>query len=91
MRLEIDGIRRDGGTQPRSKLHRETTELYTERMREGDEFPPVTVFFDGHEYWLADGFHRVEAWLQARPNEPIEVGSDPRDVVRRPVVQLRRQ
>lgn len=72
MRLEIEGIRRDGGTQPRSKLHRETTELYAERMREGDNFPPVTVFFDGNEYWLADGFHRLEAWIQARPSEPIE-------------------
>ena len=64
MRLEIDGIRRDGGTQPRSKLHRETTELYTERMREGDKFPPVTVLLNSLEHWLADGFHRVGAWLQ---------------------------
>jgi len=72
MKLELEKIRRDGGTQPRSKLHRETTELYAERMREGDIFPPITVFFDGNAYWLADGFHRLEAWIQARPSKLIE-------------------
>ena len=30
-------------------------------MEEGAIFPPVTVFFDGEHFWLADGFHRVQA------------------------------
>ena len=30
-------------------------------MERGDRFPSVTVFTDGAEYYLADGFHRVEA------------------------------
>jgi hypothetical protein len=29
--------------------------------RAGDEFPPLTVFWDGEHYWLADGFHRLGA------------------------------
>jgi transposase-like protein len=30
-------------------------------MKDGVRFPPITVFYDGTEYWLADGFHRTEA------------------------------
>jgi len=38
---------------------------YRERMEEGDQFPAVVVFFDGTCYWLADGFHRVQAAVAA--------------------------
>lgn len=34
---------------------------FSEAMLRGDEFPPVTVFFDGKHYRLADGFHRYGA------------------------------
>ena len=63
--LSITEIRIDGGTQMREKLCHDTAERYAEHMRDGDEFPPVTVFFDGSDYWLADGFHRCEAAKQA--------------------------
>lgn len=59
--IEIAKIRRDGGTQPRAQLYEEVVADYLEDMRQGAKFPPVTVFFDGEEYWLADGFHRVQA------------------------------
>jgi transposase-like protein len=28
--------------------------------------PPIDVMFDGADYWLFDGYHRMEAWEQAR-------------------------
>jgi len=36
-------------------------EAFVEAMEAGDCFPPVVVFYDGEYYWLADGFHRIEA------------------------------
>lgn len=59
--VKIAKIRRDGGTQPRAQLFDNVVADYAEDMRQGSEFPPVTIFFDGEEYWLADGFHRVSA------------------------------
>ena len=59
--LPIASIRIDGGTQPRAVLDFEAIEDYAEAMSAGVKFPPVTVFYDGDSYWLADGFHRVKA------------------------------
>jgi transposase-like protein len=59
--LPIASIRVDGGTQPRAVLDFEAIEDYAEAMSGGVKFPPVTVFYDGDSYWLADGFHRVKA------------------------------
>ena len=59
--LELLLIRTDGGTQPRTGLNSELIDEYVEAMTEGAKFPPVTVFYDGASYWLADGFHRLEA------------------------------
>ena len=60
-RLPLDTIRLDGGTQPRSKIDEKTVARYAAAMRAGDTFPPVTVFHDGADHWLADGFHRLRA------------------------------
>lgn len=51
-------IRRDGGTQPRAALNEQTIADYAEALDRGEPFPPATVFYDGSDYWLADGFHR---------------------------------
>lgn len=59
--LGLEQIRIDGGTQVRAELNQDTVDAYAQAIRDGAEFPPVTVFFDGKTRWLADGFHRYFA------------------------------
>jgi len=56
--LDLDAIRIDGGTQSRVELNEDVVAEYAEAMIDGATFPPVVVFFDGSNHWLADGFHR---------------------------------
>jgi len=63
--INIKAIRIDGGTQPRESINMETVGDYAEGVKAGIEFPPVVVFHDGAEYWLADGFHRFHAHTKA--------------------------
>jgi len=51
----------DGGTQQRESINQSIVAEYAEAMRCGVKFPSITVFFDGAQYWLADGFHRLHA------------------------------
>ena len=65
-------IRLDGDTQPRAEINKAICDEYGEQMKAGDKFPPIDVFFDGTDYWLADGFHRIQAYVMALPGEAIE-------------------
>lgn len=64
-KINLNTIRIDGGTQPRERINMEVVADYAEAVKVGIEFPPVVVFFDGAEHWLADGFHRYHAHKQA--------------------------
>lgn len=82
--IELSKIRTDGGTQSRAAINQETVAEYAEVMRQPETvFPPVVVYFDGKEYWLADGFHRVEAW---REIGRVEIPADVRQGDRRQAV-----
>lgn len=59
--LDLNLIRTDGLTQSRAKLNEDVVAEYAELYRAGVQFPPVIVFFDGKDRWLADGFHRFFA------------------------------
>lgn len=59
--LNINNIVIDKGTQSREKISEDTVTDYAEAMQAGDQFPPITVFHDGVDYYLADGFHRLHA------------------------------
>lgn len=60
--IKVAEIRIDGGTQPRVSLDEGVVSEYAENI---EVLPPVVVFFDGSEYWLADGFHRYHAHRKA--------------------------
>lgn len=59
--MKLTSIRIDGGTQARAKMSEDTVREYAAALKDGVRFPAVTVFFDGDEYWLADGFNRYYA------------------------------
>lgn len=65
VKVPISAIRRDGGTQARMTMDRSAIQEYAEKMKSGSEFPPVRLFIEGDDYWLGDGFHRVEAAILA--------------------------
>jgi transposase len=71
--LNLLNIRIDGGTQARLQLNQEVVAEYAEKMRDGEVFPPVTVYFDGSEYWLADGFHR---YFATKDNAKASIDAD---------------
>ena len=59
--LLVESIRIDGRTQSRKRVNEDAVAEYAEAMKAGANLPPVTVFFDGKEFWMADGFHRLLA------------------------------
>lgn len=55
-------IRIDGGTQARASLDESRVAEYAESIGAGADFPPLIVFNDGKDYWLAGGFHRYHSY-----------------------------
>jgi hypothetical protein len=73
----------DGGTQARVMLDAKTISEYAEQIAAGAKFPEPVVYYDGKDYWLGDGFHRVYAHIQAGTKKiPCEVrGGGKREAV----------
>jgi hypothetical protein len=69
MMIKLDLIRTDGGTQPREQMDENWVNEIADSIVNGDTMPPVIVFHDGTDYWLADGFHRVRAHRKLRRRE----------------------
>lgn len=64
--IAISKVKVDGGTQTRAGTNGPVVYEYADLMRVGVKFPPIVVYHDGEEYWLADGFHRVAAAKEVR-------------------------
>lgn len=63
--INLAAIRLDGDTQSRAEINNDAVSDYVDAIKDGAEFPPIVVFFDGATYWLGDGFHRVHAFRTA--------------------------
>ncbi len=70
--LDVKTIRIDGGTQSRTSINTEAVSEYATALMDGAIMPPVVAFFDGSNYWLGDGFHRLHAYRKAG-QESIQV------------------
>jgi ParB-like chromosome segregation protein Spo0J len=66
--LPLKRIRLDDQLQSRVELSEEVIQEYQEIAArcDGRRLPPVTVFFDGKTYRLADGWHRYHAHKRAK-------------------------
>ena len=74
MNLNLDKIKIDGGTQSRAKIDQDVVAEYADLIKSGTVFPPITVFYDGVDYILADGFHRYFANRKAgTPNCEVQL------------------
>jgi hypothetical protein len=59
--LPVTVLRRDGQTDSRTHLNPKVIQEYAQLILDGIVLPPVRACFDGKNYWLTDGFHRVAA------------------------------
>lgn len=72
--VNIKAIRIDGGTQSRVEIDDDIVSEYADAIKAKAVFPPMVVFYDGAEHWLADGFHRWHALNKAgKASTEIEI------------------
>ena len=67
--IPLSLVKRDPKTQQRTGLNLDTVEEYQEAISLGAKFPPIKVRFDGKHYYLWDGFHTVQAFLNLNKTE----------------------
>ncbi len=80
MKLAIQLVEENGGTQSRDGVNVEKVREYSEIL---EQLPPIIVFYDGAKYWLADGFHRLAAAVNV---EAKEVDADVRQGTQRDAI-----
>ena len=75
--ISLDKIVTDGGTQMRVTLLESAVAEYSGLLSDAKQWPfdsPLTVFHDGTDYYLADGFHRYMAAVRSeRSSAPCNV------------------
>lgn len=65
MKLKVYAVELDTSIQCRASIDTAVVNDYAERMKTGDEFPPIEVYGAKTKCWIGDGWHRL---LAARQN-----------------------
>ena len=81
--VKLSDLRIDGGTQPRTEIDLALVSEYADAMRMNVTFPPIVVFFDGVNNWVADGFHRYHG---AKSAGWTQIGAEIHDGTQRDAV-----
>src|ERR1051326_7832943 len=77
--LDLAHITTDPAMQCRVALNKQTLADYAERLKAGDQFPPLVVFRIADQQALVDGWHRYEAAKKAgRKSFQAEIRQGPR-------------
>lgn len=63
LEILISKINTDTKAQTRAGVNLETIGEYCEAIKKGEKFPPITLFHDGKNYYIGDGWHRVLACI----------------------------
>lgn len=86
--IRNDAIKIDGGTQMRAQLDTATVAEYADTMTASGwgAFPPIIAYYDGSDYWLADGFHRLAAWRSLADFSDALIPADVRSGTRRDAI-----
>lgn len=63
--MNIAALVLDEKLQSRAEISQDAVDDYAHAMEGGDEFPPLTVHFDGVHYYLSDGYHRYHSAKKA--------------------------
>jgi ParB/Sulfiredoxin domain len=69
-KVPLSAITLDRQTQSRVAMHQHKVEEYAEELRAGrslfdSRHDPVQLYHDGTAYWIADGWHRIQAAILA--------------------------
>ena len=62
--INIHQIRRDGGTQPRGVLDEDHVNDLLFALKNRAKFEAILLYYDGENYWLTDGYHRLAATIR---------------------------
>jgi hypothetical protein len=63
--MKLSQLTLDPGLQMRTELNQDVVDEYAQAMLDGDKFPPIIVFNDGDNNYVAEGFTRCAAAKQA--------------------------